>query len=396
MLIVSKESATVGHGYHARLLRGPAVLPHAEPLNVAATTNYNKGIYMRPNQGNQGTVPAGSPLCSCPDIWIAGSTPVANFQSALATAASYATQSIDSITQGSPNYLYVRGKNGTAIPRTTQVQLYGVPNAAIQWPGNWANFAIPTDIEFQDGTPPTYTSSIVNLAPGNIGVAANTFVWANPQPPTNGSSHYCLITWLNNDGNAFPDVLTQLDMSALVTNNLQFGWRNVAMVSAQSPTIQINTQLIIPDDVTPGSREYSLQVTNTGFAPNTGNNGWTFSLSCSQTDSKGNPISIVNTAMPGLNHFVGVRCWLEPGYNATLTINLYRNNGPVALPGASLDITPAYYSDGTVKETEEALQRGLVDFALSHALHSAYRGATNASIRPRPLVSLGADGLRIK
>lgn len=391
MLIVSRKPATVGHG---RLLRGPAVLPSVNAQGLSAT--YNQGIYMRPNQNNDGTVPAGSPLCSCPDIWIGGLNPVNNYQSALATATSYATQSGDSITQGGPNYLYVRGKNGTAIPRTTKVQLYGVPCAAIQWPGNWVNFAIPTDLDHPDGTPPIYTSSMVNLAPGNIGVAADTFVWANPQPPTDGSSHYCLITWLNNDSNPFPDVFTQLDMSALVTNNLQFGWRNVAMQSAQSPTIQISTQLIIPDDVTAGSREYSLQVTNNGFAANTDNNGWTFSLSCSRVDSKGNPISISNTAMPEKAHFVGVRCWLEPGYSATLTLNLYRNNGPVSQAGASMDVTPAYYSDGTQAELEEALQRGLVDFAMSHALHSAYRGGTTADIRPRAVVLLGADGLRIK
>ncbi|PTR23346.1 hypothetical protein [Pseudomonas sp. GV085] len=390
MLIVSKSPAAVGHG---RLLRGPAALPSIDVQSLAAT--YSQGIYMRPNQSNEGTVPAGSPLSACPDIWIAG-MPVPNYQSALATATSYATQSADNITQGHPNYIYIRGKNGTAIPRTTKVQLYGVPCAAIQWPSNWANFSIPTDQDHPDGTPPIYVSSMVNLGAGTIGVAADTFVWANPQPPTDGSSHYCLITWLNNANNPFPDVLTQLDMSALITNNLQFGWRNVSMQSAQSPTIQISTQLIIPDDVSAGSREYSLQVTNNGFAPNTDGRGWTFDLTCSRTDAKGKSISIVNTAMPDQGHFVGVRCWLEPGYSATLTLNLYRNSGPVSLPGASMDITPAYYSDGTKAELEEALQRGLVDFALSHALHSAYRGGTTADIRPRPVVLLGADGLRIK
>jgi hypothetical protein len=390
MLIVSKNPPAVGHG---RLLRGPVALPSIDAQRLAAT--YTQGIYMRPNQSSDGTVPAGSPLSASPDIWIAG-LPVASYQTALATATSYATQSADNVTQGRPNYIYVRGKNGTAVPTTTKVQLYGVPCAAIQWPGNWANFAIPTDLDHPDGTPPIYASSMVNLGAGSIGVAADTFVWANPQPPTDGSSHYCLITWLNNANNPFPDVFTQLDMSALVTNNLQFGWRNVSMQSAQSATIQISTQLIIPDDISAGSREYSLQVTNTGFAANTDGRGWTFDLTCSRTDAKGNPISIVNCAMPDVGHFAGVRCWLEPGYSASLTLNLYRNSGPVSLPGASMDITPAYYSDGTQAELEEALQRGLVDFALSNALHSAYRGGSSAGIRPRAVVLLGADGLRIK
>lgn len=395
MLIRNKEANAVGLGYHPRLLQGPMSLPAGNAL-AAASTPYTQGIYMRPNQGNQGTIPAGAPLCSCPDIWIAGLNPVANFQTALATSQSYATQSANTITKGGPNYIYVRGKNGSTIPRTTKVMLYGLPCAVIQWPAEWAKYAIPTDIDHPDGKPPIYDSSIVNLAAGSIGVAANTFVWANPQNPPAGSDHYCLITWLDNDSNPFPNVFSQLDMSALVTNNLQFGWRNVGLADGTAPTVQISTQLIIPDDVTPGSREYSLQVTNSGFPPNTDNTGWTISLSCSQTDDKGNPITINNAAMPDINRFIGVRCWLSPGYSATITVNLYRNRGPAAPSTASLEVEPAYYSDGSSKELQEALDRGLVDFALSHAVHQAYRGTSANGIRPRPLVLLGADGVRIK
>lgn len=388
MLIVSRKPAIVGHG---RVLRGPSALPAVDTQSLIAT--YNQGIYLRPNQSNTGTVPAGSPLCACPDIWIA-QTPVNG--SSLTTAASYATQSNASITQGTANYLYVRGKNGATVPTTTKVMLYGVPCAVIQWPSNWANFAIPTDQDHPDGTPPIYASSMVNLAPGSIGVAADTFVWANPQQPPAGSDHYCLITWLNNANNPFPDVFTQLDMSALVTNNLQFGWRNVSMQSAQSPTISITTQLTIPDDLSPGSREYSLLVTNLGFPANTDGTGWTLSLSCSRLDSKGTPISINNANMPAVNSFIGPKCWLEPGFSASVTVTLNRNNGPQAPSTAQLDITPTYFSDGTSRELDEALQRGLVDFGLSHALHSAYRGGEGANIRPRPAILLGADGLRIK
>jgi hypothetical protein len=293
-------------------------------------------------------------------------------------------------------YFYVRVIFGATVPCSTKVMLYGVPCAVIQWPSNWANFAIPTDQDHPDGTPPIYASSIVNLAPGSIGVAADTFVWANPQQPPAGSDHYCLITWLNNANNPFPDVFTQLDMSALVTNNLQFGWRNVSMQSAQSPTISITTQLTIPDDLSPGSREYSLLVTNLGFPVNTDGTGWTLSLSCSRLDSKGTPISINNANMPAVNSFIGPKCWLEPGFSASVTVSLNRNNGPQAPSTAQLDITPTYFSDGTSRELDEALQRGLVDFGLSHALHSAYRGGEGANIRPRPAILLGADGLRIK
>ncbi|WP_087500120.1 hypothetical protein [Pseudomonas sp. SID14000] len=386
MLIVTKNPPVVGHG---QVLRGPTVQSLGRAAALSGT--YDKGIYLRPNLNSDGTVPARSPLSASPDIWIAGTEPVANFQTALATANSYATQSPGTITQGTPNYIYVRGRNGAAVSSTTKVQLYGVPCASIQWPSEWAKYGIPTDRDHPDGTQPYYDSSIVSLASSSIGVASDTFVWSNPQPPGGGSDHYCFITWMNNAGNPFPDVFTQLDMSALITNNLQFGWRNVSMQSGRSPTRQMSSQLIIPSDVTAGSREYSLQITNLGF-PAT---GWTLTMSCSQPDSTGKPIAINNVAMPPAGQFVGVRCTLDPGYSALLTINLYRNNGPDSQPGAALDITPTYYADGTPRELQEALDRGLVDFAMSHALHRAYAATEVADIRPRPVVLLGADGLHV-
>lgn len=386
MLTVTKNPPVVGHG---QVLRGPVAQASRREALLAGT--YDKGIYLRPNLSNGGKIPASSPLSASPDIWIAGTQPVKDFRNALATSNSYASQSPGTITQGTPNYIYVRGCNGAPVSTTTKVQLYGVPCASIQWPSEWAKYGIPTDRDHPDGTPPYYDSSIVNLASSGIGVAADTFVWSNPQPPSSGSDHYCFITWMNNAGNPFPDVFSQLDMSALVTNNLQFGWRNVSMQSGRSPTRQMSSQLIIPDDVTAGSREYSLQITNMGF-PET---GWTLSMSCSQTDSKGNPIAINNVAMPAVGHFVGVRCTLAPGYSALLTLNLYKNNGPDSQPGAAIDITPAYFADGSTLELQEALDRGLVDFALSHALHRAFAATEVANIRPRPVVLLGADGLQI-
>ena len=386
MLIVTKNPPVVGHG---QVLRGPSV---QAPSRIAALQGaYDKGIYLRPNLSSEGTVPASSPLSASPDIWIAGTQPVANFLTALATPNSYAQQSPGTITQGTPKYIYVRGRNGAAVSSSTKVLLYGVPCASIQWPSEWAKYGIPTDRDHPDGTNPHYDSSIVNLASSSIGVTADTFVWSNPQPPTGGSDHYCFITWMNNAGNPFPDVFSQLDMAALITNNLQFGWRNVSMQSGRSPTRQMASQLIIPSDVTAGSREYSLQVTYMGV-PTT---GWTLSMSCSQLDSKGNKIAIDNVAMPALGQFVGVRCTLSPGFSALLTLNLYKNNGPDSQPGASIDITPTYFSDGSPQELQEALDRGLVDFAMSHALHRAYAGTEGADIRPRPVVPLGADGLHV-
>jgi hypothetical protein len=82
MLLKSKSSHTVGIGYDPRIRFGARTLPRPRlTLAADASTTFN-GLYMRPNFDNGGTVPATGSLCTCPDIWIAGTTPVANFPAA--------------------------------------------------------------------------------------------------------------------------------------------------------------------------------------------------------------------------------------------------------------------------------------------------------------------------
>jgi hypothetical protein len=131
------------------------------------------GVYMRPNLGNTGTVPASGTLSSCPDIWIANQTPVLNPQTTLATAASYASSSNCNIMGAMSNYIYARAKNGTTAAQTKNVTLYYAPSGVICWPGQWKNNVIPTD----QGNK---TANITNLAAGAIGVADQVFQWDNP------------------------------------------------------------------------------------------------------------------------------------------------------------------------------------------------------------------------
>jgi hypothetical protein len=179
------------------------------------------GIYLRPNYANRGTVPASNPLDACSDIWVAGTQRLANFQTVLATNASYAPGGSGITVQpGQTNYIYVRGANATGETLSTQVKLFVVPSNLLQWPSFWQEPTLPTDSDT-----PSNASRINDLAPGTIGVAQHGFVWANPGSPPPGSTHYCLIAWLDNNGaNPFPGAIIQLNIAALITNNLGFGW----------------------------------------------------------------------------------------------------------------------------------------------------------------------------
>src|SRR5438045_350801 len=259
---------------------GPRIVPTPRTSLDAATT-FN-GVYLRPNISNGGVIPAVGPVCTSPDIWIAGTQAVGNFQSALATAASYQTESSSNISLGNDNYIYARAMNGTSLAQSRSVQLYYAPSAIIQWPGQWQNNVIKTD---QGNT----MANIANLAAGQVGVADQTFLWPNVQPPPAGSDHYCLLAQLNdaNNDNPFPPISSQLDLAALIANNLGWGCRNVTLIAGGPATFQFEVPLTIPQFMPTGT--YLLLVNSTGFL------NWTTWFTCSQADANGNPIALPPT-----------------------------------------------------------------------------------------------------
>lgn len=353
---------------------GPRIVPAPRTALDASTFN---GTYLRPNLSNAGTVPAQGPYSTCPDIYPAGTTPVAHFQTALATTQSYQTDPPDQITLGYDNYIYVRGLNGASTNRTNTVQLYYAPNAIIQWPGQWQNNTIQTD---QGNT----QANITNLAPGQIGVADQTFLWKDVQPPPSGSNHYCLFAQFNdaNNSNPFPAVYTQLDMATLISTNLGWGWRNVALVSAALPTWQYEMGLTIPQNV-PTTANYFVYVTPTGFT------GWQVAFNCSQLDVNGKAIILPQQTILQNGALMGVTCSLAPGFNAIVTIYMFQGHA-ASNPGATIPLGCSYQT-ASPSEAEEAVRRGIVDGAFMRKVQRAF----GPEIGPTPWVGLGAQTYRL-
>ncbi len=321
--------------------------PVGLPLVLVQGTSEFNGTYMRPNSSNTGTVPAGSPYSASPDIWFAGSTPIANYQTALATDSSYATQSNNNIYSGQTNILYVRGKNGATSNKTNTVQLYYAPSGIINAPSQWQNNVIKTDSGGIYG-------NITNLAPGTVGVCDATFVWTNVTPPPPGSDHYCVFAQFNdaNNSNPFPSVDTALDMGALIMNNLGWGWRNTSMIAA-TPTWQYTTPLNIPSDY-PTTNAYSIFIAPTGYV------GWDAEFYSSRPDSQGNPIKLGRTKVTQDGILLGVSsAVLDPGYQSLMTVNMYSPNGQPPTSGARVPMSVNYVAGS--QSYLEAISRNLID-----------------------------------
>jgi len=206
---------------------------------------------------------------------------------------------------------------------------------------------------------------IADLAPQAIGVADQPFVWRNVPPPPNGSDHYCLFAQLNNElnQNPFPEVYTQIDMAALLKNNLGWGWRNTRLIPGTRVDTFYTQRLTIPADITSGTTKYFVYVSPEGFL------GWTVSFTCSRADSKGKPIELKPRLIDQDGLLLGTKCYLDPGFDAV--VDVYLNaNGRSASPGATMPLTCAYETAPGAEE-EEALRRGLEDRELDTRLRSS-------------------------
>lgn len=292
--------------------------------------NFEK-VFMRPNLNNIGTVPATGTLSSSPDIWVNGTSPLADYQNVLATDEKYEQECTNGVTAGMSNYIYVRAKNAGSEKATQNVSLYYAQSDAIQWPSNWKDNRIGTDIS------PNGKAMLDSILPGEIKVCDRPFVWTKTPNPENGT-HFCLIAQINDDKNSnpFPDISSALDMSNLVSNNLQWGCRNIQTFNSGSIIENSYTiNLTVPADLSDDICEFSCEVSPEKLS------GFQVGFTCSQPDSKGNPIFLDKTnIVQDSGQVLGCRCFLKPGYSALVTVYLYNDDKKTVPSGAKFPFEP--------------------------------------------------------
>jgi hypothetical protein len=349
MLIRNKGNAV----YRSRVaLRMPG------PRAAAAAAAPFPGLYMRPNGGSDGSVPAQAPYSVCPDIWIAGKDAIA--PGTLITPESYAGSSQNNVRSGMQNLIYIRGRNGSSSSKTCTVKLYYAPSAIIQSPSDWQHNRIITDKGARHGT--------ITAEGGAVAVCDSTFNWLSPEPPA-GSDHYCLLAQFNDaqNSNPFPNPENVFDLAALVTNDLGWGWRNVSMIDA-TPTWSLSEPLTIPANwpPSPAPGEWQIQIRPTGFL------NWDVELECSELDSRGVEIVFPRTKIttPGTG-FLIPGLTLDPGWSASVSVSLYSPDGSLPQSGWAVHIEPINIQTSPAAR-REAVHRNLVDAGFMAQMRACY------------------------
>lgn len=276
-----------------------------------------ENVYMRPNLENVGNVPALGTMSDSPDIWISGIEPVADYQNVLASDENYMQDCKTGVTAGMTNYIYVRAKNGGNEKMTKNVSLFYAQSNAIQWPSNWKDNRIGTDVSEMNKV------MLNDIMPGEVKVGDRPFVWEKTPKPDN-DTHFCLIAQINDDQNSnpFPEIWSALDMAALVADNLQWGWRNIQTFDSGSIIkTSYSFNLTVPIDISDDICEFRCLVSPENLK------GFQIEFSCSQTDSRGNKIALEKTEIiQDHDQILGCKCYLARGYAALITVYLYNDN----------------------------------------------------------------------
>jgi hypothetical protein len=300
----------------------------------------------RPNLSDpEGQTPSAPPITSCPDIWPAGTQPIANFQTVLASSSSWSSDPGQNIKQGFNNVIYARSKNFGGANNTGKVYIYYAPSAVISWPSQWAGNQLLTDqVNPANPNGPNLNYLTLNAAAtGNIAVGNGAFLWT-PAPPPPGSDHYCLFSQVVTAANPNPipganQPMTSEDMATIVANDLGIGWRNVSLiVQADQPTWSYSSNLSVPAN---SPAPVTVQVV---LACNKMATGGAMAFNCSSLNGTSVPITLPKTPIQNANQVSGITTTLQPGFNGSITVYYWQEQAGQSPSGSNIAIqalTPA-------------------------------------------------------
>jgi hypothetical protein len=289
------------------------------------TTLYDD-LFFRSNLSDYGQLPSPPLAYESPDIIPAGIYPTNDPRTFFAN--NYNQDVGQNLVTGGPNYIYLRTKNLSNGPENGKVSLYYTPASLLLYPNKWKDNAIKTS----DSQTEVYLSS---TAPGGIAVTDNPFLW---EPSSISNDHYCLISRVSTPkhDNPIPQVGSYTDMTEFILNNPGFGWRNVSLTNANSPTF--DTPVDFTQGTEAGRITFQLECTNVP-----GGAAVAFSAGTPGPDPL---IVLEKTTVPHNNGSwnTSVTCDVPANYQTTITYS-YWANGTTPPPGFQIRLKALSYVD---------------------------------------------------
>jgi hypothetical protein len=287
-------------------------------------------LFFRSNLKDVGQLPSPPLAYESPDIIPSGIVPINNPQAFFAS--NYSQDVGQNLVTGGPNYIYLRTKNLANGKESGKVSLYYTPASLLLYPNKWQNNQLKTSDQ--------QTEVFIQANnPGDIAVTDNPFRW---EPASISGDHYCLISRVSTPkyDNPIPTVGSFTDMTEFILNHPGFGWRNVSLTDANSPTFDT------PVDYTQGSEggriTFQLECTNVPGGA---------SVAFSAATPGPNPLIVLEkTTVPHNNGSwnTSVTCDVPAGYQTTITYS-YWANGTKPLPGFQIRLKALSYVDQSSK-----------------------------------------------
>jgi hypothetical protein len=174
-----------------------------------------------------------------------------------------------------------------------------------------------------------------------------------------------------------PSVSDWIEMSQLMTQALNFGWRNTATFDpvANEGMMLSRLGLTLPGTVGEAGT-VQLVLTANGFV------GDTIALVADCYTPEQKAIQIMPTKITQDGGSLGVQVTLDPGFCTLLTIQYWNTSGKVPSAGSTLTLTAGYLVPN--QRVERALTAGVIDSRQSLQV------ARQVGIGPQAIAPLGA------
>ncbi|PPQ93430.1 hypothetical protein CVT25_004502 [Psilocybe cyanescens] len=252
---------------------GIDVKPEQDTIAIANATSVSgaaTGWWFRDELNDTNNYPRTESLYTSPDIQAVGGQPLSNVQSILGgsqAGTDYTSANNIGISQGAPNYIYVRGNCTLGDNYNVQIRLFCIPNNLLLYPTNYAQYSV-TDVD-EKGNPIVATRTITSTSANSFNVLDTAFDLLNPQPVPAGSDHYCLIAETRNPTSSNPDpdwphedtgaFSSSSGFNTWVGSTPTVSWRNIAYKPGGAQLI-CTCIVDIPANVYPSSAVWTLEV----------------------------------------------------------------------------------------------------------------------------------------